>query len=325
MLASNVLRARSAKLFCLDATNQAITRTRRIFFGLALNLCGCVTLVTPTYLSAETASPIPHGQVATGTLDIRRTWLAGPTMRYPHEVLGDAIEASVLVVETASGRTLSAKLDDDSVFEDVTPRIADVDDDGHAEVWTVRSDARDGARLEAYVLSGAGAETSLKRRYATTPIGIGFRWLNPIGVADFDGDGQQEIAYIETPHIGGILTVVHPNRSDPSDPMLRVVARSDGFSNHAMGSPHLDLATTGNVDGILGDEIVVLGNRRSTLFIVSVVGDQIVERWRTELPERVGRHLRLNGLTPTVSVTYVSTSGTTHRIPIPTSALRPRQ
>ena len=37
------------------------------------------------------------------------------------------------------------------------------------------------------------------------PIGLSHRWLNPVGAADFDGDGKMEIAVVITPHIGGTL------------------------------------------------------------------------------------------------------------------------
>jgi hypothetical protein len=36
------------------------------------------------------------------------------------------------------------------------------------------------------------------------------RRLNPVGFGDFDGDGAMEVAYVQTPHIGGILIVMRP-------------------------------------------------------------------------------------------------------------------
>ena len=46
---------------------------------------------------------LPDGQVATGQHDIARAWLAEPTDRYDHGVLGDKIEAGALVIETRDG------------------------------------------------------------------------------------------------------------------------------------------------------------------------------------------------------------------------------
>ena len=41
---------------------------------------------------------------------------------------------------------------------------------------------------------------------AATPfIGTPRRWLAPVGVADLDGDGRAEIAYVETPHRDKVL------------------------------------------------------------------------------------------------------------------------
>ena len=40
---------------------------------------------------------------STGKHDIARAWLAEPTTRYDHGILGDAIEASSLVIERRDG------------------------------------------------------------------------------------------------------------------------------------------------------------------------------------------------------------------------------
>jgi hypothetical protein len=51
----------------------------------------------------ERPDQLPHSRVAHGHKDIKAAWLSHPTDRYPHGVLGDALEASRLVVETRSG------------------------------------------------------------------------------------------------------------------------------------------------------------------------------------------------------------------------------
>ncbi|MGZ0187933.1 MAG: VCBS repeat-containing protein, partial [Alphaproteobacteria bacterium] len=84
--------------------------------------------------------------------------------------------------------TLTYSIPDESVFEDISPRLADIDQDGNQEAWVIRADDIDGARLEAYAVENG----ALVRRYAGPAIGQGFRWLNPVGVADFDGDGAFE-------------------------------------------------------------------------------------------------------------------------------------
>src|SRR6056297_4212617 len=51
----------------------------------------------------------------------------GPTDRYPHGVLGDEIEYDTLVVRLSDGREISARWAREVVFEDIAPRVVDVD------------------------------------------------------------------------------------------------------------------------------------------------------------------------------------------------------
>ena len=94
---------------------------------------------------------IPFGEKVTGSTDIAEAWYTQPTERYPHAVLGDDIEAGAVVVKTRAGEILTAELDV-AVFEDNTPRLADIDNDGRDKVWVVRSNFVSGARLEAYAV-----------------------------------------------------------------------------------------------------------------------------------------------------------------------------
>ncbi len=274
---------------------------RRATAAVMMALC-----VSPAL--AQPPQPIPHGGVAAGQRDIAAAWLAGPTRRYAHAVLGDDVEASELRIETRDGVQLSVRLGDDSVFEDLTPRLADIDSDGRDEVWTVRSDAAGGARLEAYgVIVGA-----LVLRFATTPIGTGFRWLNPLGVADFDGDGRNEAAYVETPHIGGVLTIVRPEGG-----RLVVVARRRGHSNHAIGSTRLDLAAIADLDASGGADIVLPDQRRERLVVLSLVEGELVERWRSAPGPAVAGALELRMETGGWRARYSTPDGAVVTVAIP--------
>ncbi|MGJ3264527.1 MAG: FG-GAP repeat domain-containing protein [Salinarimonas sp.] len=235
---------------------------------------------------AQAPSPdarIPHSTVATGTRDIARAWLAEPTTRYAHGVLGDAIEAGALAVETQDGTRLVHRLPADHVFEDLAPRLVDLDGDGRDEVIVVRADSRLGAALAVYgVEDGALVETA-----ATPPIGRANRWLNPIGAADLDGDGAMELAWIETPHIGGVLRIATFDDRARRDGTLVPRAALRGVSNHALGSTALGLHALVDADGDATPEIVVPTQARDALVVVDLVGGRLVETGRLALPGRV--------------------------------------
>lgn len=147
---------------------------------------------------------------------------AQPTARYPHAVLGDAEEWGALRLTFADGTQALHVLPQTLVFEDLAPRLQDLDFDGTPEVIVVESSQTEGGRLAVW-----GAEG----RIAATPhIGTRFRWLGPVGAADLDGDGAIEIAYVDRPHLAKVLRVW---RFD--DGRLTPVAEAAGFSNHRIG------------------------------------------------------------------------------------------
>ncbi|WP_407492400.1 FG-GAP repeat domain-containing protein [Pseudooceanicola sp. MF1-13] len=146
----------------------------------------------------------------------------GPTDRYAHGVLGDAIEHTTLVLSLDGGIERRFTLPEDMVFEDTAPRLADVTGDGRAEVIVVETSLTQGARLTVYTAEG---------RLASTPyIGQPNRWLAPLGAADIDGDGAVEIAYVDRPHLIKTLRLV---RLDGRD--LIETASLKGVTNHRIG------------------------------------------------------------------------------------------
>lgn len=157
-------------------------------------------------------------------------WYAEPTDRYPHAVLGDAFEYGALAVRLQDGTEHRAVLEPALVFEDIAPRLADLDGDGLAEIITVESDASAGARLAIWTVDRRG----LRRLIATPHIGTRFRWLAPVGAADLDGDGAVEIAYIDRPHLAKTLRVWRFTR-DGGRVTLALVAALGQLSNHRIG------------------------------------------------------------------------------------------
>ena len=60
-----------------------------------------------------------------------------PTTRYAHGILGDAIEFGALEIVTDAGKAITMRLPETRVFEDLEPRLYDVDLDGNAEVVVI--------------------------------------------------------------------------------------------------------------------------------------------------------------------------------------------
>lgn len=219
----------------------------------------------------ETHSKVPSRQLNAKKTDlidsevsssetIRAAWLTGSTNRYRHAILGDDIEASGLAVIDRAGKRYNLELDQNSVFEDRKVRIADLDKDGQEELIVVRSYLNSGAALAVY-----GIRNNKLVSIAETPsIGLSNRWLNPAVIADVDNDGELEIAYVETPHIGGILHVLNLRKNK-----LVYKYKSFSTSNHAIGSRVQELAAAvdWNSDGVI--DIAVPNANRSGIKIFS--------------------------------------------------------
>ncbi len=185
-----------------------------------------------------------------------------PTTRYDHGVLGDAVEWGALQVRLADGRTETFVLPETLVFEDIAPRLADLDGDGAAEVIVVESSLTKGARLAVW--SAAGRIT------ATPHIGSRNRWLAPVGAADLDGDGRIEIAFVDRPHLAQILRVWRFAAGG-----LTEVAAADGFSNHQIG---WDYIAGGIFDCGQGPEMVLASSDWQRVLAARLESGAIVTR-----------------------------------------------
>ncbi len=202
-------------------------------------------------------------------------WFEEPTTRYAHGVLGDAIEAGALVAQLDDfPNCITGRIDlpQDAVFEDLAPRLHDLNFDGHPEIIVVESAANAGARLSIYGLTPD--RQGLQLYAATTHIGTRNRWLAPIGVADFNGDGQMDIAYVDRPHLARTLRIwsfVPGGLAGTGE--LREIANAGGFTNHRIGE---DFITGGVRDCGTGPEMVLADAGWSQVMVARMAGAEIV-------------------------------------------------
>jgi hypothetical protein len=212
---------------------------------------------------AAATKRLEKSQVVRGSRDIAWAWLGTPTSRYPHKALGSVVHAATLHVVTSNGaapkQEIVYTLPFHRVFEDLTVRLADLDGDGRDEMMVIESDALRGSSIVVLGLrpqaaklgSKTGAAWAIAELARSAPTGGTFYWLNPVGVADFDGDGALDIASVTTPHVGGILTLYHYRA-----PLIEPFAKAMDVSNHRMQDPEQDLAVIVELPGLRPTVIV---------------------------------------------------------------------
>lgn len=223
---------RAQRLLCCPFSGfsrRAVRALRGPLAGLALGLIASPATATPP----DVIVAATYGE---------------PVTRYRHDVLGKGAEwgALLLTVDTCLDcairqlKDVLIRLPDTRVFEDLAPRLIDLDGDNIPEVVVIESDSDQGARLAIY------DETGLIT--ATPFIGRSYRWLAPLGAADLDGDGFVELAYIDRPHLAKTLRVWRY-----VDRALREVAALPGLTNHRIGE---DFISGGIRDCGNGPEII---------------------------------------------------------------------
>lgn len=244
---------------------------------------GTANAQTLSQMGLQDPNAIPDVQVSRGSNDIANAWLIDPTTRYAHFVRGQNYEAGGLRVQLSNGQVLTHTLEKQFVFEDRTARLADLDGDGRDEVIVVLTSVQKGAALAAYGVE----EGELVLKVRTPFIGLSFRWLNPAGIADFNGDGQLDVALVQKPHLSKVLEFWTMENGE----FVRI-ARADNVSNHHNGSPFTKLSAVADFDKDGLSDLATLNANYSTLRIFGFTNGQLKEISSTSLPaEGIGDFL----------------------------------
>lgn len=223
--------------------------------------------------------------------------LGGPDRkRYPHEVLGDDIEATrVLWLERHDlGVLRSLAIEAPYVLEDIAPKPWQAGG-ARPSLLSMRSGPQ-GAQL-VLIEADAAAPSALKLASLGPPIGTRMRWLS------HTSDGTRLLA-VHTPHIGGVL---HRYRREGD----RLVSEHvlDNLSNHAIGSRELD------VSAWVDSRLVIADRTRKHLLIIDTDRASVVARL-----DGVGTIVQIANGPDDDSVACLTSEGTlllVHRLAVP--------
>jgi len=198
---------------------------------------------------------------------IYEAWYDGATTRYDHGVLGDEIEASILKVKIKGKKKeylSSLILDKSLVFEDIKPRLADINNDGDLEVVVIQSHQNLGARVAIYKIFD---NNKLELLVSTPFIGKRYRWLAISGIEDINKDGFMDIAYVDRPHLANILRVWTYKNNDFFE-----LAKISNLSNHRIGDDFI----SGGIKKCKGEvEIITASGNWDYLMSTKFVGKKL--------------------------------------------------
>ena len=187
-----------------------------------------------------------------------------------------------MVIERSDGRIGSVASGANAVFEDLVPRIGTLD--GVDRIVVVKSYLQDGSALAII-----DAE-SMKITAETPPIGRAHAWLNPAGIADFDGDGSTDIVLVRQPHVAGLLQLW-----SWQDRQLKKVAEMPDASNHFIGSKALGMSWTADFDADGHPDLAVPSLDRRSLRLIAFA-PEVRDIARIPLPARIATNIGSTGI-----------------------------
>ena len=178
----------------------------------------------------------------------------------------------LLQVRRRSGEILDYRLPDSAVFSERKPLLIDLKHDGLQEVLTVRRDADGNSRMVVF-FPNAGKLTPV----AETPPVPDKGTLDPIGLGDFEGKGQEQIALVASPESNGYLETYAFEGG-----ALKRKWRLYGYSSRLSGSGREGVAVLADLNGDGVTDLLLPRNDLLGLGVVTMAGGYSRPLWRTE-------------------------------------------
>jgi VCBS repeat protein len=246
-------------------------RGARLAIALAAALMALPGAAVAQTLTAKTdPDALPDQTVASGTRGIVSAWFADKTTVYQHFAFATSYQAKTIRLILDDGTLITHTLPAGDVFEDRAPRLVDMDGDGRDELALITSNGREGGALTIFKVVDGG----LRRAGRTKPMGQPQRWLNPAGIADFDGDGQMEVAVVRKPHLRKRLVIW---RYDAKTEVFERADAMENLSNHRLGSPYQLMSVTADVDGDGLEDLILPSGDWTEIKIISFAGGKLGE------------------------------------------------
>lgn len=213
-------------------------------------------------------APFRGSPIVRGTRNVSAVWFSEPVPRLKSTPFDEEQHPGTLTASTSELRVLRLTLPPDSVFEDRLPRLVDLDGDGKDEIVVVRSYLKKGSALA--VASAQGSMLAILAE--TPPTGQPFRWLNPAGFGDFDGDGRLDVALVVSPHTLGELQIWSLDGR-----RFEMIAKIDDVSNHVRGSTFQGLSAVADFNGDGRADIAIPTQDRRSLRFLTLRRGELVE------------------------------------------------